>query len=244
MNAVVIADAQTAAAAEPPALAARRLNAWLANADPRTILEIACKREYCGDIAIVSSFGTESAVLLHMVAQIDPAAPVLLIDTGYLFTKTLQYRDELAGRLGLTNVQAVTPAKAACARQDADGDLWRRAPEACCAIRRVAPLAHALNGYSAWVTGRKRFQGGLRAYLPVVEASQGRVKFNPLARWRPEEIEAYFARHNLPRHPLEARGFSSVGCWPCTQATGAGPDPRAGRWAGSDKTECGIHLAV
>ncbi|GAB4540514.1 MAG: phosphoadenylyl-sulfate reductase [Parvularculaceae bacterium] len=229
---------------ETPDAAARRLNAWLANAEPVQILQAALTREHAGRVALVSSFGTESAVLLHMAAQIDRDAPVLFIDTGKLFTKTLQYKEALVERLGLTNIRVLAPDAEDLRRRDASGELWSHAPDACCAIRRTAPLARALDGYNAWVTGRKRFQGGLRRWLPVVEASKGRIKYNPLARWSAEDVAAYFEAKELPRHPLEARGFRSVGCWPCTRPAEDRNDPRSGRWAGSDKTECGIHLSV
>ena len=193
-------------------------------------------------IALVSSFGTESAVLLHMVAQVEPTTPVIFVDTGHLFAQTLDYRQELARRLGLTRVRDARAAFAELALGDPASTLWRTDTDACCAVRKVRPLDRALEGFDAWITGRKRFHGAERARLPLVErapaAEGGKLKVNPLANWGRAELDAYAARHDLPTHPLAAQGYASVGCWPCTTPS---DDARAGRWAGSQKTECGIH---
>jgi phosphoadenosine phosphosulfate reductase len=202
------------------------------------------EQEFAGRIALVCSFGTESAVLLKMVATIDPKTPVLFVDTGKLFGETLRYRDQLTGLLRLENVRTVAADAARVANRDPDGMLFNRDSDACCAVRKVEPLAVALDGFSAWISGRKRYQGGQRAALPTVEAQDGRIKVNPLAGWSWSEVDAVFAESGLPRHPLEAEGFSSVGCMPCTMRTPANGDRRAGRWAGSDRTECGIHLSL
>jgi len=199
--------------------------------------------EYRGRIALVSSFGAESAVLLHMVASIDSATPVIFLDTGKLFAETLEYRDQLAARLGLRDLRTARPEPARIAEIDPAGTLWRSDPDVCCWQRKVEPLDEALAGFSAWITGRKRYQGGVRRDLPLVEAGpDGRVKINPLARWSADDIARYFAEHGLPRHPLEARGYRSIGCTTCTRVAAPGEDPRAGRWDGSSKNECGIHL--
>lgn len=197
-----------------------------------------------GRAAVVASFGAESAVLLHLVAIVDPGVPVIFLDTGKLFPETLAYRDRLAARLGLTDMRSVGPDPAALARADPAGDLWRRDPDRCCALRKVEPLARALAGFDLWINGRKRHHGGVRGSLRPVERVGERVKLNPLAAWRPARIAAYFRRHDLPRHPLEAEGYASIGCAPCTAPVAAGENPRAGRWRGSDKTECGIHFAA
>lgn len=200
-------------------------------------------RRFPGRIALVSSFGTESAVLLHLVAGIDRMVPVIFLDTGQHFPETLAYRDALCARLGLTDLRNARPAPAHLAAADPAGTLWARDPDACCWHRKVEPLDTALAGFDAWITGRKRFQGALRARLPALEQGpDGRVKVNPLAGWSAEEIDAYRARHDLPPHPLAGRGFRSIGCAPCTHAVRPGEPPRAGRWAGRGKTECGIHL--
>jgi phosphoadenosine phosphosulfate reductase len=204
--------------------------------------------ELLGDkLAVVSSFGAESAVLLHMMSQIDPNTPVLFLDTGMLFGQTLDYtldyRRSLAARLGLTDVRDLRPRFADLATQDPDARLHRTDTDACCNIRKVIPLDLALGEFDGWITGRKRFHGGERLRLPVVEESGGKLKFNPLANWSKAQLEAYAAQHDLPAHPLVAMGFPSIGCWPCTKAVEAGGDIRSGRWAGQDKTECGIHIA-
>jgi phosphoadenosine phosphosulfate reductase len=199
--------------------------------------------EYRGRIALVSSFGAESAVVLHMVAAIDPATPVIFIDTGKLFSETLAYRDRLVARLGLRDLRTARPPASRIESVDPHGTLWRSDPDLCCWQRKVEPLDEALAGFDAWITGRKRYQGGLRRNLPLVEAGpDGRVKVNPLAGWSGQDIAGYFAAHGLPRHPLAARGYASIGCTTCTRAVQPGEPVRAGRWDGFDKSECGIHL--
>ena len=219
---------------------ARALDARLRSAEPQKILETAIER-FGHRIALVSSFGSESAVLLHMTAQIDPSVPVLFLDTGMLFGQTLDYRQKLAADLGLTDVRDLRPLYQDLAVHDPGQDLWKTNTDACCNIRKVLPLDHALEGFDAWITGRKRFHGGARMRLKVVEAAGGKVKFNPLANWTKAELDAYAEEHHLPAHPLVEFGYPSVGCWPCTQPAES-DDLRAGRWAGSDKTECGIHV--
>ena len=212
------------------------------------LLSVMLTEVFPGRIALVSSFGTESAVLLHMVAEIDRRTPVIFLDSGRLFGETLRYRDALVRALRLTDVRSVTPAPAPLAAEDPDGLLFRRDPERCCALRKVEPLRRALAslgtwGFEAWITGRKGYQGGLRSGLPRVEAEVGgRIKLNPLADWRRDDIEDYFLEHDLPRHPLEAEGYLSIGCMPCTDRVACGEALRAGRWRGLAKSECGIHL--
>ena len=225
---------------EAPAIDARALDARLRAADPRKIIETAV--ELFGDrLALVSSFGSESAVLLHMAAQVDPNIPVLFLDTGMLFGQTLDYRQRLAAELGLHNVRDLRPLYQDLAVHDPGQDLWKRDTDACCNIRKVLPLDKALGEFDAWITGRKRFHGGARLRLKVVEEAQGKVKFNPLANWAKADLDAYAEAHKLPAHPLVEFGYASVGCWPCTKPAEDG-DVRSGRWAGSDKTECGIHV--
>jgi phosphoadenosine phosphosulfate reductase len=198
---------------------------------------------FAGKITLVSSFGTESAILLHMIAEIDKATPVIFLDTGKLFPETLAYRDELVARLGLTDVRAIRPSGKQLAAYDPDGKLWQRDPDLCCSIRKTNPLDEALEGFEAWITGRKRSQGGTRANLEMVDTgADGRITVNPLAFWDEARIDEYFTRHDLPRHPLQAEGYASIGCATCTQRVQPGEDKRAGRWAGLDKVECGIHM--
>lgn len=194
-------------------------------------------------LAVVSSFGTESAALLKIAADVDSAIPVVFLDTGWLFEETLAYRDTLTSLLGLKDVRTIHPLEDNLSREDKDRDLWFSNPDRCCFIRKVEPLARALEPFDAWINGRKRFQGGDRAAIPVVEADGARLKFNPLANVSQDELKALYAAMTLPPHPLVASGFSSIGCMPCTSRTQPGEDPRAGRWRGRDKTECGIHLA-
>jgi phosphoadenosine phosphosulfate reductase len=225
---------------ETPADEARALDARLRSAEPQEILRAAIKH-YGGRLALVSSFGAESAVLLHMVSEIDPSVPVLFLDTGMLFGQTLDYRQRLAAELGLTDVRDLRPLYQDLAIHDPGQDLWKRDTDACCNIRKVLPLDRALEGFDAWITGRKRFHGGARMKLRVVEAADGKIKFNPLANWTKDQLDAYAEAHHLPAHPLVEFGYPSVGCWPCTKPADT-PDVRSGRWAGSDKTECGIHV--
>jgi phosphoadenosine phosphosulfate reductase len=227
---------------ERPFAPALRLDAELRDAHPATIIAGAVE-EFGSRLALVSSFGAESAVLLHLASRIDKSIPVLFLDTGMLFAQTLDYRRELAAKLGLTDVRDLRPRFDDLALGDPNADLWQRDTDACCHIRKVLPLDAALEGFDAWITGRKRFHGGQRLRLPVVEAADGRIKFNPLANWSKVELDAYAEAHDLPAHPMVAHGFPSVGCWPCTDQVADGADPRSGRWAGSQKSECGIHTA-
>jgi phosphoadenosine phosphosulfate reductase len=218
---------------------AARLGAELRDAHPLTVLRAAY--DHFGDrLTLVSSFGAESAVLLHLVSQVSPTIPVLFLDTGMLFGQTLDYRKNLAARFGLTDVRDLRPAFADLATQDPNSDLWRTSIDGCCNIRKVLPLDRALGGFDAWITGRKRFHGGDRLSLPVVEEAEGKLKFNPLANWSKAELDAYIAEHDLPSHPLVGQGYASIGCWPCTKPS---DDGRSGRWQGQEKTECGIHVA-
>lgn len=196
---------------------------------------------YGSRIAVVSSFGAESAVLLHLVAEIDPATPVVFLETGKHFPETLMYRDRLVGRLGLKDVRSVRPDPGHLQEQDPDGRLWAQNSDQCCHIRKVLPLEEALSGFDAWMTGRKRFQGSTRARLPSFEREGKYIKVNPLADWTSEDIEAAYSEHSLPRHPLVAEGYPSIGCLPCTRRPAEGESERDGRWAGQSKTECGIH---
>lgn len=194
-----------------------------------------------GRIALVSSFGAESAALLHLVASIDKATPVLFLDTEKHFVQTSAYREELTQRFGLAEVRLLRPDRDEVAAVDPRGDLWKRDNDACCALRKVRPLDRALTGFDVWITGRKRMHGSLRAFLPLVEFIAPHVKINPLARWSANDVNAYMTEHDLPPHPLVESGFPSIGCWPCTAPTAPGDDARAGRWRGLAKTECGIH---
>lgn len=222
---------------------AAALDRELAAASPTEVVTRALREVGREKLAVVSSFGTESAALLKIVADVDPAIPIVFLDTGWLFQETLAYRDTLVTLLGLTDVRTIKPLDAALQRNDPDGDLWLSDADACCDIRKVEPLARALGPFAAWFNGRKRFQGGDRADIAVVEADGARLKFNPLANATIDDLKALYASAKLPPHPLAAQGFTSIGCMPCTTRTRPGEDPRAGRWRDRGKTECGIHVA-
>jgi phosphoadenosine phosphosulfate reductase len=223
-----------------PEARADELSARFEGADAETLLRLALSL-YQGRIALVSSFGAESAVLLHMVAQIDKATPVIFLDTGRLFAQTMLYRNELARILGLTDVRTAKPHAWRVQEEDPDRLLSYRDPDLCCWIRKVEPLDEALSPFSAWITGRKRSQASTRTGLAPFEAEGGRIKVNPLANWSSRDVKAYLDKHGLPPHPLIAEGYPSIGCAPCTTRVRAGEDARAGRWRGSAKVECGIH---
>ena len=222
-----------------------KLNRMFRGTDTQDMLTTVIEDGLAGELATVSSFGAESAVLLHLIAQIKPDLPVLFLETGKHFAETLAYRDELALRLGLTGLVNLRPDPDVLAAKDEAGLRWSYDPDGCCEIRKVQPLTRALARYDATLTGRKAFQSATRATLPRFEIDtsdeQGRLKINPLIDWTADDIAAYFARHDLPRHPLVERGFPSIGCSPCTHKVAQGEDPRSGRWKGWDKTECGIH---
>jgi phosphoadenosine phosphosulfate reductase len=220
------------------------LDAALRTAAPHEVIAAAVQAIGRERLAVVSSFGTESAALLKVTADVDPAIPVVFLDTGHMFAETLAYRDELIRILGLQDVRSIKPDPAALAREDADNELWFSDPDACCRIRKVEPLARALAPFAAWINGRKRFQGGVRAAIPVVEQDGERVKFNPFANVTREDIAAIYHTANLPQHPLVASGFRSIGCMPCTSRSAGNEDERAGRWRGRGKTECGIHTVA
>jgi phosphoadenosine phosphosulfate reductase len=224
--------------------AASRVEERFVALDALPLLRLSIQDLFPGRIALVSSFGADSAVLLHMVSQIDKATPVVFVDTGHLFQETLDYRDTLAAHLGLTNVQAVMPSVEDLETYDPEKFLWSSDPDQCCEIRKVRPLGRAIEGYDAWITGRKRFQSDTRAALPLFEAEGARIKINPLAGWNATKLLKYLDEHDLPRHTLVAKGYPSIGCIPCTSAVRPGEDARAGRWRGRSKTECGIHMGV
>jgi phosphoadenosine phosphosulfate reductase len=225
----------------PDLPSARELDRALRDASPADVIAAALQAVGRAHLAVVSSFGTESAALLKVMADVDAAIPVIFLDTGWLFEETLAYRDTLVAMLGLRDVRSFQPVEATLSDQDPDRELWFSDPDACCRIRKVEPLARALAPFDAWINGRKRFQGGARAVIPVVEDDGARLKFNPLANVSREEIAAIYASAKLPPHPLVQSGYLSVGCMPCTSRASSDEDARAGRWRGRPKTECGIH---
>ncbi len=225
-----------------------RLNNLFRGRDTDEMLRVVLGEAMLGDVAVVSSFGAESAALLHLVASVDRSVPVLFLDTGKHFPETIAYRDRLAEFLRLRDLRILQPDADLLAKKDETGLRWSYDPDGCCEIRKVLPLEAVLAGFDASITGRKAFQASTRAALPRFEldtaSAAGRLKLNPLASWTRADLDAYFERHDLPRHPLVEQGFPSIGCQPCTSKVKPGEDPRAGRWRGWDKTECGIHTPV
>ena len=221
---------------------AERRNILHRKSDAQTVLRHALTDVQIGNIAMVSSFGAESVVLLHMIAEIDRATPVIFLDTEMLFPETLTYQREVAASLGLKDVRVITPNRNALLTEDVDGLLHQADTDACCDLRKTRPLAEALASFDGWITGRKQFQGGQRAQLPLFEKEDRKIKINPLARWSAQDLQTYITKHDLPRHPLVSKGYPSVGCMPCTTRVSEHENQRAGRWRNSEKTECGIHF--
>ena len=227
----------------PAADRAADLNARFAHHSAQAILDHALSDATVGRTAMVSSFGADSVVLLHMLSVADRTTPVLFLDTEMLFPETLDYQKTVAEALGLTDVRLLRPDRELTFLNDSNGLLHISNPDACCTMRKTEPLARALAPFDAWITGRKRFQGGKRAALDYFETDGAeRIKINPLAHFTPADIAEYIQNNRLPRHPLVARGYPSIGCAPCTTRVAPGEDPRAGRWRGRDKSECGIHI--
>jgi phosphoadenosine phosphosulfate reductase len=210
--------------------------------DGAGLMSALIEHDYRDRIAIVSSFGAESVVLLHMISQIDRSTPVLFLDTGFLFPETNDYRREVTYLLGLTDVRVLAPNETHEREFDADRKLHKSHANVCCFLRKVVPLRNALQPFSAWISGRKRYQNAERAGLDLLERDGRHIKANPLADWSEDDISFYIARHALPTHPLVDQGYPSIGCEPCTTPVMAGEDSRAGRWRGTDITECGIHF--
>lgn len=202
----------------------------------------AMRWKFGAGLAVTSSFGVEAAILLDLVAQVDKTIPVIFLDTGELFDETLAYQRELSSLLGLADLRVIRPSPVELAEAE---DLWRTDPDSCCRLRKVLPLDRAVAGFRALVDGRKRMHGAGREAVQTIEAgANGVVKIAPLAGWTSVRIERYFDDRGLPRHPLAVQGYRSVGCWPCSRPTGADESPRAGRWSGMAKTECGIHRVI
>ncbi len=221
----------------------RALNESYRHHSATAVLERALNDPDVGNLALVSSFGAESVVLLHLVSVVAPGTPVIFIDTQMLFPETLEYQRQLAEKLNLTDLRTIRADRRDTDFEDPDGTLHQVNTDACCHLRKVVPLERALKGFDGWITGRKRYQAGTRAALEFFENEDGkRLKVNPLAHWGREDIEDYIVNNRLPRHPLVAKGYPSIGCAPCTSPVKEGEDPRAGRWRGSQKQECGIHF--
>ncbi|MEO1042251.1 MAG: phosphoadenylyl-sulfate reductase [Pseudomonadota bacterium] len=225
-----------------PEARATELARQFIGAPAEEILEHAINHVFRDEIALVSSFGAESSVLLHLVSRVNPETPVIFLETQKHFAQTISYRKKLSAQLGLTDVRDIKPNQDEAAEEDPKGDLWRRDTDACCDLRKVRPLKGALDGFGAWITGRKAFHSEGRALLPSFEWNGTHYKVNPMVSWSPDDVKVYVEAHDLPPHPLVAQGYPSIGCWPCTQPVAEGDDVRAGRWRGQAKTECGIHM--
>ena len=221
------------------------LNEWYRLHSAFAVLEHGLKSTAAGKLALLSSFDAESIVLLHMISVTKRDTPVIFVDTELLFAETMVYQQDLAERLGLSDVRVIRASETDLNAQDPDKTLHQRDTNACCNLRKTVPLQKALEGFDGWITGRKRFHGGDRAGLDFfeTEAGTGRMKVNPLAHWAPEDVKTYMEENRLPRHPLVTKGYPSIGCMPCTSPVNEGEDIRAGRWRGEEKSECGIHFA-
>jgi phosphoadenosine phosphosulfate reductase len=223
---------------------ARKLSARYEGWNAESILADVIGQEFVGSIALTSSFGADAVALLHLVSKIDRTTPVIFLDTDRHFFQTLQYRDEVISALGLTNLTNLRPALEDIRALDPKNTLFQNDPDACCDFRKTRPLAAVTKDYAAWISGRKRHQAATRANLSVVEFDGRNFKINPLANWTAQDVADYIRAHNLPEHPLVAQGYPSIGCFTCTKPVEEGQDARSGRWAGQEKTECGIHLNV
>ncbi len=227
---------------EPFALAWQASIEWLEQSSLALLNEV-LNNNLAGKTALVSSFGADSAVLLHLASRIRKDVPVLFIDTKMMFQETLDYQKDLADQLGLTDVRVISASETEVRRNDVFGRLHLNDTDRCCNLRKTIPLDAALEGFDSWINGRKRHQSSTRSSIKPVEADEsGKIKINPLLHWEHNDIAAYMDIHGLPRHPLVAKGFTSIGCAPCTARVAPGADPRSGRWQGQDKTECGIHV--
>ena len=210
---------------------------------PQEIIEWAV-REFMPKVAMTSSFGPESGVLLHMTSRVDPAVPVLFLETGFHFPETLGYKKQLVEMFGLKNVidLKADPARRAKLVEDYQGVPYEKNPDLCCQIHKVEPLDEALKGYDAWMSGIRRHQTDFRKSVRILELYEGGIyKISPLVNMTSRDTWWYLKEHNIPQHPLYEKGYLSIGCWPCTRPIQAGDDERSGRWAGKAKKECGIH---
>jgi phosphoadenosine phosphosulfate reductase len=219
-----------------------KLNTRFRNRPTKELLNYVLNQNGLGNTAAISSFGADSVVLLHLIAQTAPVTSILFLDTGKHFSETINYQNDLADKLGLTNIKILHPDTAAIDQNDPQGNLWQSDHATCCNLRKVIPLQKALEGYDSWISGRKSHQNDIRAPLKLFERSGDHIKINPLANWSHDQLADYMRIHDLPAHPLVSTGYASIGCAPCTTPVHGDEEPRAGRWRGMDKTECGIHF--
>lgn len=221
----------------------KRISQDFEDKEPQQILTWALEN-FHPDIALACSFGAEDMVLLDMIVKLREGARIFYLDTGLLFPETYQLRDLAIARYHISP-QRYAPVMSLDEQEREYGPkLWSRDPDMCCTLRKVEPLQEALQELAAWITGIRREQAPTRANAGIIEFDQkfGLVKVNPLARWSFKQVWEYIKKNNVPYNPLHERGYPSIGCWPCTSPVKPGDDPRSGRWAGREKTECGLHL--
>jgi len=227
-----------------------RLQAFYGDFKAEALLKSMINDEFKGKIALVSSFGADSAALIKLVADVNPSTPILFIDTGKHFKDTLTYVKELEAFFGLKDVRYIKPDEKLISNIDKDGELWKTQVNRCCWLRKVKPMEVELakGEFQAIITGRKRFQTGARNEIDNVELfDDGIFRVNPFCMWNKDDVKKVYTNNNIPVHPLIAKGFPSIGCEPCTKEVKPGEDERSGRWAhtvdmsGVQKEECGIH---
>lgn len=229
-----------------------RLQTFYGHMDAHELLHMMINVEFKDKIAMVSSFGAGSALLLSLVSDVNKNVPVLFLETGKHFPETLEYVKTLENKLGLKNIQLLKPREDLLKNTDPEGELWESQPNRCCWVRKVEPLQRTLDAspYQALITGRKRYQTPDRSRMDNIELHEdGRFRVNPLAFWDKERVVREISNRELPEHPLVRQGYLSIGCAPCTRPVKDGEDERAGRWAhtaetpgGEQKVECGIHI--
>jgi len=227
-----------------------RLQAFYGESESIPLLRAMIHNEFKNEVALISSFGADSALLISLVAEVNPDTPILFLDTGKHFPETLEYVEQLENLFGLTNLRRLNPDPKLLNNIDPDGKLWQSQVNRCCWIRKVEPLDRELakGEFKALITGRKRYQTAQRKDIDNVELFEdGLFRINPLCTWDKVELKEEFKKRNLPQHPLVERGYPSIGCAPCTREVRPDEDERAGRWAhttdmsGGQKQECGIH---
>ena len=219
------------------------LNSLFEKKSSFSILLYSVQNLFSKKIAYVCSFGTESAVILHMISRMDKEFPIIFLNTQKLFKETIEYKDTIIKHLSLKNVKEVFPNPKDVEINDPKGFLWKKDPDLCCKLRKVEPLILNLKRYDAWISGRKSYQNNERATKSFVDVQEGKVIISPLINWSQKKINEYFLANNLPRHPLMQEGYLSIGCQNCTVKTSNKSNTRSGRWSGTDKTECGIHFS-
>ena len=218
------------------------LNKESSNFSPEQILEKSLN-EFSDKITYICSFGSESAIILNMISKINKNFPIFLLNSNFLFPETIDYKNDLIDRLKLVNCKDIYPDKVSLKKNDPNNNLWEKNIDKCCNLRKVIPLELKLKEFNAWISGRKSYHQGERSELKAFEFLNGKVVVNPLVNLNKNEVDEYFEKNDLPKHPLVKEGFMSIGCIQCTSKTVDPNNIRSGRWKNSVKTECGIHLS-